>query len=268
MMLTLLLSTSCSKNDDDEVLAPDTQNEKAITQAEMQNNSNPFDGQREMFNGFLKVLANNGDLGGWDVSQLTQFNGDLGGWDVSQIANYNGDLGGWDVSQIIDQAMDYNEENGKASGDVARESLFMQIEGISGMGVFSPIDDCLWRPDRCRLFKLAIAVLDSSNGGTARDRTLNFINSIRDQEAEIQGNGEIEQTEKDMLLISLSIARQAAGYWFNQTRETDVPMDKVSPKMIQLSTLGASTALMSVDSKEVGVSAAILSAYVASGKAN
>ena len=62
----------------------------------------------------------NGDLSGWNVSQVTnmnsmfngnaRFNGDLSGWDVSQVtsmismfwnaAAFNGDLSGWDVSQV------------------------------------------------------------------------------------------------------------------------------------------------------------------------
>lgn len=257
MMLTLLLSTSCSKNDDD-VEVPVDQNEEPITQTEMKNGANPFDDQGEMFNGFLGIMEEQG-VGNWDVGQLAEFNGDIGGWNVGQIMEEQG-VGGWDVGRIVSQAMRYNGENGKDSSDTARRNLFLQIEAISGLGTFSPIDDCLWRPDRCPKFQLAIAALDSSNGGTAHDRTLKFIGMIRDQEAEIQGDGEMEQTEKKTLLISFSIARHAAGYWFNQTRETDVSTDKVSPNMIQLSTIGASTALMATDSQEVGVSTAILSA--------
>ena len=62
----------------------------------------------------------NGDIGGWDVSEVTnmafmfsgasKFNQDIGGWDVSKVTNmncmflyatvFNQDIGGWDVSNV------------------------------------------------------------------------------------------------------------------------------------------------------------------------
>ena len=115
---------------------------------------------------------------------------------------------------------------------------------------------------------MSIQAFDPSNGGTENDRTIKFIDIVRDQEVVIQENGKMSEVEKRALLILSSISRHTAGYRFNQTRVTDVPTDKVSVNMIQLSTLGASAALLATNSEEVGVGTAILSAYVASGRAN
>lgn len=269
MMLTLFLFASCSKNDD-ETPEPD-QKAKAITQQEMQNKANPYDEQGAMFTGFLKVMANDGDLGGWDVSQIAAFNGDLGGWDVSQIAAKDGGPDGWDVGQVIDLALKFNS---KDDGDKASPIiLHMQLEAISGMGNFNPIDDCLWRPDRCKKFQSAIQALDSSNDGTAYDHTLKFINTIRKQEAEIQDDDEMKDLEKKDFLISYAIARHAAGYWYNAIIGDDQPFpwDKhhvgFLKKIISINTQGASAAFMGTENEEAGVSTAILSAYIAKGGA-
>ena len=156
MILALFLISSCSKKD-----AVD-QKEKDITEAEMQNKANPNDEQGMFYNGFLSAIAkyNDGgitadddweepkiikDIGGWDVSKIAAFNGDIGGWDVGQISTNDG-IGGWDVSKILGFAMYYNNKNGKESGDQARTNLSMQLEAFSGLGTYSPIDDCLWRP--------------------------------------------------------------------------------------------------------------------------
>lgn len=279
MMLALFLISSCKK---DEVVKPDVQ-EDAITTTEMQNKANPFDVQGVLYNGFLNAISTNDekDLGNWDVGQLAQFRKDIGGWDVGQIASnngidgwdvgqiaaFNGPIEGWDVGQVISFAMAINSSNGKESGDKANRNLSMQLEAFTNLGTFSPIDDCLWRPDRCKHTKLALAALDLSNGGTAHDRTLKFISIIRDQEADIQKNGEMNEAEKKAALILSSIARHTAGYWFNQTRERDEPNNEILINMIQLSSIGVAAAMMATDSEEVGVGTAILSTYIATGRA-
>ncbi|MGB3343261.1 MAG: hypothetical protein WBA61_05075 [Aequorivita sp.] len=262
----ILLITSCSKNDD-ETLEPSGLIETEITQVEMQNRANPLDDQGEMYGEFLTVLEFNGDIGGWDVGQLAQFNGDDDSWDVGQIFENNG-IGGWDVGQIASAAMKFNESKGRDFGDEARRNLMLQLEALSGLATFNPIDDCKWRPDRCKWLKATVAAMDISNGESAHDRTIKFIDEIRDQEAEIQMDGEMGQAEKNTLLISLSIARHAAGYWYNQALKNNKANTKIPMNMIQLSTLGASTGLMATESEEVGVGTAILNAYIATGRAN
>ena len=265
MMLVLFLISSCKKEQDSK---PDVSKD-AITPTEMQNKSNPFDVQGVLHNGFLNAIQTESTAPkhDFDAGNYLVSNDGIGGWDVSKIAANDGDLGGWDVSKIISFAMAFNSSNGKESGDKANRNLSMQLEGFSNLGSFSPIDDCKWRPDRCKHTKLALAALNPSNGGNAHDRTLKFIRIIRDQETDIQKNGEMNEAEKKAALILSSIVRHAAGYWFNQTRESDIPNDKILANIVQLSSVGASAAMMASDSEEVGVGTAILSTYIAAGRA-
>lgn len=71
---------------------------------------------------FMDKTSFNGDIGGWDVSNVTNmkrmfknassYNGDISRWDVSSVvdmkemfqnaSSFNGDISGWDVSSVID----------------------------------------------------------------------------------------------------------------------------------------------------------------------
>lgn len=263
MMLALFLITSCSKKKD--APKPDDKKEVAITQAEMQNKANPYDEQGNMYNGFLNAMASDsGGIGGWDVGQLAQFNGDIGGWDVGQLAENNGDIGGWDVGQIVNAAMDFYGSQGKDFGDGTKRNLSTQLKVFSSMNI-SEHNDCWLHPDWCKDFVNPVEILNVSNGGTLHDRTIKYINAVREKEVKLMGNDKMNQAEKDGLLICYSIARHAAGYWYNETRNNK-PNGKFTFNIVRLSTLGASTAFISTDTKEVGVGTAILSAYIATVK--
>ncbi len=270
MISALFLVTSCSDDNDE------TQKEKAITQAEMQNSANPYDEQGVLYHGFLVHITAEDDweaprviedIGGWDVSKIAEFEKDIGGWDVGQISE-NNDIGGWDVGQIVSFAMGVNEDNGKDFSDRAKRILSAQLEAFSGLNTISPHTDCWIHPEWCKDFTNPVEILSSSNGGTAHDRTIKYINAVREQEAKIQGNDKMNEAEKDGLLVSYSIARHAAGYWYNESRDSDEPVGKITTNMIHLSTLGASTAFIATDTEEVGVGTAILSTYIATGRAN
>ena len=281
MMLAIFLVTSCIEDKDE----ADNQKEEPITKAEMQNNANPYDEQGVMYNGFLHAIATEGQgiggwdvskladfrkgIGGWDVSKLALSNGDKGGWDVSKIAISSGDKGGWDVSKLVSFAMGFTGDNGKDNSDLAQRRLSTQLKVFSDLKVISPVLECQLYPERCKYFtNSVIHMLDASNGGTAHDRTLKYINAVRDLEAKILIDDKMNNAEKDGFLVSYSIARYAAGYWYNESRISDEPIDKITLNMIRLSALAASTAHVSTDSKEVGVGAAILSTYIATGRAN
>jgi len=71
---------------------------------------------------FRSCTIFNGNIGGWDVSSVTNmfnmlrgtpFNQDIGGWDVSSVTNmsnmlrgtpFNQDIGGWDVSSVTNMS--------------------------------------------------------------------------------------------------------------------------------------------------------------------
>ncbi len=98
---------------------------------------------------FSNTDAFNQDIGGWDVSSVTNmssmfsntdvFNQDIGGWDVSSVTNmssmfsdtnsFNQDIGGWDVSSVT-------EMSGMFSG------IQIALIRILGDGMYPPQQLC------------------------------------------------------------------------------------------------------------------------------
>ena len=112
--------------------------------------------QPSVVNMFSSTHSFNGDLSGWDVSEMTSlhymfnkaysFNGDISGWDVSKVtdmtymfseaSNFNGDLSGWDVSKVthmIQMFQSATSFNGDISGwnVSAVESMYGMFLGAS-----------------------------------------------------------------------------------------------------------------------------------------
>lgn len=261
MMLTLFLFTSCDKDETSE-----DEKAKPITLSQMQNSKNPIDEQGTMYFDFLTKLAENNDIGGWDVGQLAEANG-IEDWDVGQIAQSD-DKNGWDVSKIRSLAMDFNKSKGKDSGEKAQRSLGIQFEVFSNIQMISDAHECQRYPDRCPDYKKYLEEKNKKiSGGSDRDRTIKFIEALRDKESVVLANGEMSEEEKEAFFTMATIARHAAGYWFNETLESE-ESTRISSNMIQLSTHGALTALHEANTKEMGVGTAILTAYVASGRAD
>ena len=263
MLLVSFLFTACDKDKDE---TPEKNEVKPITQSEMQNSKNPYDEQGTMYFDFLTELAENKDIGGWDVGQLAEANGKED-WDVGQIAQSE-PKNGWDVSKVSSLAMTFNKSKGKDSGDKAQRSLTTQIKEISNLKIITPKNECEVYPERCKYYLEALEALNDSDDGTVHDRTIKFIKFLINGDAEIQENDKMNKEEKKNDLILSSIARYAAGYWFNETLKSDQPNSEVVINMIQLSTLGASTSFKATESEDVGVGTAILNAYVASGRAS
>ena len=99
---------------------------------------------------FLVASAFNGDIGGWDVSNVTNtfamfayaelFNQDLGGWDVSNVTDmsamfegttFNQNIGGWDVSNVTNMsgmfydAAAFNQDIGRWNVSNVTNMFFM-----------------------------------------------------------------------------------------------------------------------------------------------
>ena len=100
---------------------------------------------------FLDCTSFNGDLSGWDVSQVTDmsrmffgctsFNRDLSNWDVSQVTDmggmflcctsFNGDLSKWDVSKVVGMSGMFSRCTA-FNGDLSKWNVG-QVTGMSGM---------------------------------------------------------------------------------------------------------------------------------------
>jgi surface protein len=141
-------------------LFPETKNElKQMIKDEIKKNRNgcslnhiDVSNIEDMSELFLSYPNFNGDISGWDVSNVTnmsfmfgksKFNGDISSWDVSNVTDmhgmfynskFNGDISSWDVSNVeYMHAMFYNS---KFNGDISSWDV-SNVEYMNGMFTYS-----------------------------------------------------------------------------------------------------------------------------------
>jgi surface protein len=122
--------------------------------------SSGIEGVTSMYGMFMDASSFNGDIGGWDVSNVismarmfwgaSSFNGDIGGWDVSSVtrmssmfkraSSFNQAIGDWDVSNVTDMRAMFSEASA-FNGDIGRWdvsnvtdmfSMFVLAESFNG----------------------------------------------------------------------------------------------------------------------------------------
>ena len=111
----------------------------------------------QYFNGHPVLGTFDGDISGWDVSNVTDMhymfdeslytgkNGDISDWDVSNVTNmtcmfydskFNGDISNWDVSNVTDMQLMFF--NSKFNGDISNWDV-SNVTDMYNMFVRSPL---------------------------------------------------------------------------------------------------------------------------------
>src|SRR5690606_6884890 len=95
--------------------------------------------------------------------------------------------------------------------------------GIGGPAPTFPANFCRWFPGICDIFTpsptfpygLPLPMLSKDNGGTSTDRTLKFIEAVKEIENKILNDKTLSEEQQKALLNQQAIARYSAGYWHN-----------------------------------------------------
>lgn len=262
--VALAIFTSC-EDDDNNVIIEEKEIEEAISLQEIQNNNNPYENQGEIYTGLLNSMEQEQTLGDWNIPKLTEYNGGTKEWNVGQI-NRNQPENGWSLEDLNDLAMQYYQSN-SAINTHSQEQLFMQLDIIASLEMVSPKHECELYPERCFTYPDEEEALNPNEDVSPRDRVINFINLMIEKESNIMENEELEDIQKRNQLVTSSIMRHTAVYWFNQTRKEEESNGEIIIDMIKLSSLGSKSILWESETPEIAVSIAALSGYVASGRA-
>lgn len=194
-MLSLFIMTACNKNEDTKI----SSTEKEISLSQMENKANRLDQTGKLHNQFLDYFAANVD----------SKNNDLNIEDLisiySKFAREN--QVNFDDEQRSNLSSAYNtmrEMMGKESKlenislDICKR--FPAICDITGTGPYNP------NP---------INILANTTGETSYDRTLKYIESIKDIENKVLASKEFNEKDMETILAFYSVARYSAAYWHN-----------------------------------------------------
>lgn len=194
-LIALFMFTSCDKTDE----MPVEQQEREISNAQMQNSKNPYDKEGELHNAFLDYFIAKAD-GRKEMNR-------------EKMLKIYADF-------YASQKMEFGEEQ-----IAGYEELFDAYSEMN-IGVPSPNfppQFCRWFPVICDIltpsptfpYLLPLGLLNENNGGTSTDRALKFIDVVKENEVKIMASKELSEEQKKALLNQHAIARYSAGYWHN-----------------------------------------------------
>lgn len=192
---TVTFLYGCKKTAD---LPLESNNELEISKSQIQNLSNPFDSQGEVHNRFLDYFF-----------QATK---------SSKVINREKLLKVTQEFYFVNK-LDFMDSQVKAYGQLF--DTYHQIE-IGRPGPVLPPNLCRWFPSICDILTpsptfpgLPTNFLSDENGGSSTDRTLEFIQKVKELEDYVLKNEKLTQEQQNARLTQYAIARYSAAYWHN-----------------------------------------------------
>ncbi|SFC59007.1 hypothetical protein SAMN05421747_115100 [Parapedobacter composti] len=194
-LISLFIFTSCDKADD----IPMEKKEREISNTQMQNPKNPYDKEGEQHNAFLDYFIAKAD-GSKEMNR-------------EKMLKIYADF-------YASQKMEFGDEQIAGYGELFDAYSEMNI-GVPSSNF--PPQFCRWFPVICDIltpsptfpYPLPLGLLNEDNGGTSTDRTLTFIDAVKENEAKILADKELSEEQQKALLNQHAIARYSSGYWHN-----------------------------------------------------
>ncbi|TJZ60012.1 hypothetical protein FAZ15_14095 [Sphingobacterium olei] len=194
-LLGVVTLTSCQKDD-----LPGAQvEEREISAKQLQNSKNPYDEEGALHNAFLDHFIAKSD-GKKEMNP------------EKMLEIY--------ASFYAANDMEFGEEQ------VAGYHKLFEVYGE--MNIERPISSlppnlCRWFPIICEIltpsptfpYALPTGLLNAENGNNSTERTLKFIQAVKDIEGKILADKELSDEKRKALLNQYAVARYSAGYWHN-----------------------------------------------------
>lgn len=194
-LIALFMFTSCDKTDE----MPVEQQEREISNAQMQNSKNPYDKEGELHNAFLDYFIAKAD-GRKEMNR------------EKMLVIY--------TDFYTAQKMEFGEE--QIAGYQQLFDIYAEMNEGERHWSFPP-QLCRWFPALCFVLTpsptfphlLPVGLLEEGNGATSTERTLKFIDAVKENEANILADKELSEEQRKALLNQHAIARYSSGYWHN-----------------------------------------------------
>lgn len=200
-LFSVVLLASCA--DINSETNTDEPKEREITAQQMRNSESPYDEEGAMHNKFLDYFV---EATAEDTA-ITQQRATI------VIENF-----------YADNDMEFTGEHSQGYSQLFEAYTELGL-GLPGPIFPTPTDElCRWFPVLCDIFNptgpfipfaLQTDILNEENGGTSTERTLNFIETTKKQEARVMASTELEDEHKNALLAQYAVARYSAAYWHN-----------------------------------------------------
>lgn len=184
--------TACKKEEDRQV----NQVEQEISAAQMQNKNNSYDQIGILHNKFLDYFSQNVPAEGnvnFDafLNIYTKFAADNQiDFDDTQRRTLNSSYG------TFLEMLGPNNDISNINPEMCKR--FPALCNITGTGPYNPN-----------------GLLDKSSGGTSYERTLKYIDAIRDIEKKVIASKDITEDDRNAILAYYTVARHSAAYWHN-----------------------------------------------------
>lgn len=112
----------------------------------------------------------------------------------------------------------YREKKMNFGGEERERYITMFETYAEAQKIGNPVIELLCKrfPRLCEYLKpFLFSILDPSHGGTSTERTLKFIEAVKEQEEKVMNTEQLKREDVEILLYYYAVARYSAGYWHN-----------------------------------------------------